>query len=76
MANTLGSPRFKSDQAITDALVKYAQTSPDPTLVDTYNRAVRAYEDERTDALAQPVALVLGFDARPVLALDTGGGTG
>ena len=35
-----------------------------------YNRAVRDYEDVRTGALAQPVAQVLGFDARPVLAID------
>ena len=35
-----------------------------PELVAAYNRAVRAYEDERTGALAQPVARVLGFDAR------------
>jgi hypothetical protein len=72
VANVLGSPRFKSDQASTDALVKYAQTIPNPASVTAYNRAVRDYEDVRTGALAQPVAQVLGFDARPTLALDRG----
>ncbi len=72
-ANALGSPRLKLDQAVTDALVRYAQATPDPTLVDAYNHAVRDYEDRRTDALAIPVAKVLGFDARPVLALDLSG---
>ena len=69
-ANALGSPRLASDKAVTDSLVKYAQTTPNPTLVAAYNRAVRDYEDARTGALAQPVATVFGFDARPVLALD------
>ena len=75
LANVLGSPRLKSDAASTDALVKYAQTSPNAQLVDAYNRAARDYEDIRTDALAQPVAEVLGFAARPVLVVDTGSGT-
>ena len=69
----LGSPRFRTDAAATDALVKYSQTTPNPDLVVAYNRAVRAYEDTRTGALAQPVARVFGFDARPVLALDESG---
>lgn len=77
VANALGSPRLKADKAVTDSLVKFAGTSPNPALVAAYNRAVRAYEDQRTDALAQPVARVLGFDARPVLTIDAGStGTG
>jgi hypothetical protein len=69
-ANVLGSERIKADKAVTDALVKYAQTTPKPALVDAYNHAVRHYEDVRTDALAQPVARMLGFDARPVLTVN------
>jgi len=68
-ANALGSQRLAADKAVTDSLVKYAQTVPKPELVAAYNRAVRDYEDERTSGLAQPVARVFGFDARPVLAL-------
>jgi hypothetical protein len=73
-ANALGSPRLASDKAVPDSLVKYAQTTPKPELVAAYNRAVRDYEDERTGALAQPVAKMLGFDARPVFATGLGGG--
>lgn len=74
VSNVSGSPRIKSDQAITDALVAFTTTKPSSQLVATYNQAVRDYEDERTGALAQPVAKVLGFDARPVLALGAGAG--
>jgi hypothetical protein len=76
LANVLGSPRLRTDAAATDALVKYSQTTPQPQLVDRYNRTVHDYEDTRTGALAQPVARVFGFDARPVLAVDVGGDTG
>jgi hypothetical protein len=72
VANATGSERLKGDRALIDALLKYAGTTPNSNLVGAYNRAVRAYEDERTGALAQPVARVFGFDARPVLVVDTG----
>ena len=39
------------DKAVTDSLVKFAQTTPNPTLVAAYNHAVRDYEDERTGTL-------------------------
>jgi hypothetical protein len=73
LANALGSERMKQDKAVTDALTAFATTTPDTTLVAAYNQAVRDYEDERTGTLAQPVAKVFGFDARPVLVLGTGG---
>ena len=72
VANALGSPRLAADKAVTDSLVKFAQTQPNPALVTAYNGAVRHYETERTGTLASPVAKVLGFDARPVLTIDTG----
>src|SRR5882724_5473545 len=40
-ANALGSQRLSSDKAVTDSLVKYAQTTPKPELVAAYNHAVR-----------------------------------
>jgi hypothetical protein len=64
-----------ADKAVTDSLVKYTQTTPNADRVAAYNRAVRDYEDVRTGGLAQPVARVFGFDARPVLVVDVGGGT-
>jgi hypothetical protein len=72
VANVLGSERIRADKAVTDALSKFATTTPSTTKVDEYNHAVRDYEDERTGTLAQPVARLLGFGARPVLALGTG----
>jgi len=74
LANALGSERLKQDKAVTDSLAAFATTTPNAALVAAYNRAVRDYEDERTGTLAQPVAKVFGFDARPVLVLGTGGG--
>jgi selenocysteine lyase/cysteine desulfurase len=76
VANLLGSERIRADKAVTDALAKFATTTPNAIAVDGYNHAVRDYEADRTDALAQPVARVLGFGARPVLALGTGGASG
>ena len=74
IANVLGSQRLKADTAVTDALTKFTTTAPRADLVAAYNRAVHDYEDQRTDALAEPVAKVLGFDQRPVLQLGSGAG--
>jgi hypothetical protein len=72
VANGLGSERLKGDAAVAGSLATFASTVPNPALVDAYNRAVHDYEDDRTSTLAQPVARVFGFDARPVLALGIG----
>jgi hypothetical protein len=74
LSNALGSERLKQDKAVTDSLAAFATTTPKATWVAAYNQAVRDYEDERTGTLAQPVAKVFGFDARPILVLGTGGG--
>jgi hypothetical protein len=70
LANALGSERLKGNPAVTDSLLRFTTTTPTPALVVAYNRAVRAYEDERSGTLARPVARVLGFDARPLLVLS------
>lgn len=75
VANALGSERIRSNPAVTDALTRFAGTTPVPARVGAYNRAVRNYEDVRTGALALPVARVLGFGTRPVLALGSGAST-
>ncbi len=72
IANTFGSERLKADHAVTDSLTKFATTKIDPALVAAYNRAVHAYEDERTGTWQRPVARVLGYDARPLLVLGSG----
>lgn len=69
LANVAGSERFKLDPAVTSALSTFANIKPAPAFVTAYNDAVRAYEDERTGGLQQPVARVLGYDARPVFVL-------
>lgn len=74
VTNGLGSQRLRADPAVVDSLATFATTVPNAKLVTAYNRAVRDYEDERNGALALPVARMFGFDARPVLALGTGGG--
>ena len=66
-ANVAGSERLKGDKAITDALTTFAVTKANPALIAAYDKAVRAYEDERSGTLQQPVARVLGYDARPIL---------
>ena len=69
VANALGSQRIRGITDVTTALTTFATTRPNETLVRGYNTAVDRDEDERTGALQQPVARVLGYDARPVLAL-------
>jgi hypothetical protein len=71
VTNALASQRLSSNPAVTDSLTKFRTTTPDPALVVAYNGAVRAYEDQRTSTLSQPVARMLGFDARPVFELGT-----
>jgi hypothetical protein len=69
VANVFGSARFKGQAAVTDAIAAWAGTKPPPSLIEAYNRATRDYEDARTDLLARPVALALGFGARPQFQL-------
>ena len=76
VSNVTGSERLKGDAAVTDAVVAFTTTKPDPALVNAYNQAARDYEDERSGTFAQPVARIFGFDERPVLALGAGAGAG
>ena len=50
VANGLGSERLQADPAVVDSLAKFATTVPNAELVTAYNRAVRAYEDDRNGA--------------------------
>ena len=70
-ANLVGSARLANDQALKDALAVYDQAVVPPPTVEAYNRAARAYEDERSGFLEGIVAGVLGYDSRPVLILGT-----
>jgi hypothetical protein len=64
-ANIVQSARLNEDTALVAALAAYDGVAPAPDAVTAYNRAVRTYEDDRTDTIRSPVAMVFGFDARP-----------
>jgi len=70
-ANILASPRLGNDPALQEAMVAFDQAVVPPAAVDAYNRAVRAYEDERSGFFEGIVASVLGYETRPVLILGT-----
>lgn len=67
--NLLGSARLAADPALAPAIAAFDQAIPPPPAVTAYNRAVRAYEDERQGAVMRLIAGALGFDSRPQLAL-------
>ena len=68
-ANVNGSPRLAGVGALTSAVDAYEGSAPPQDLVRAYNRAVRAYEDDRNDSLRKPVARLFGYDARPLLVI-------
>lgn len=68
-ANVAVSPRLARVGELTSALTAFAGSSPPLDLVRAYNRAVRAYEDDRNDSLRKPVARLFGYDTRPVLVI-------
>ena len=65
-ANVGGSPRLSQIPAITGAVAGFDTAAPRPPVIDAYNRAVRTYEDDRTDTVRRVVALAFGFDERPL----------
>jgi hypothetical protein len=66
-ANVQGSDKLKTNVVLNDAIAKYDQTiAPAPAVV-AYNRAARAYEDQREGTIHSLVATALGFDGRPQL---------
>jgi hypothetical protein len=67
--NVLASPRLSTVTEISDALAAYGGSLPPDELVQRYNRAVRTYEDSRTDTLHVPVARLFGFDSRPTFVI-------
>ena len=68
-ANIFGSPRLASVGELTGAITSFDGAAPPRALVRAYNRAVRTYEDDRTEIVRRPVSLVFGFGARPLFFL-------
>jgi hypothetical protein len=66
-ANMLASDRLKTNAPLAEAFAKYDQTiAPAPAVV-AYNKAARAYEDQREGTIHGIVAGILGYEGRPQL---------
>ena len=70
-ANVAASARLQADPAVQAALVAFGAALPPPPRVKAYNRAVHAYEQQRSGTVHRLVADVLGYEARPELLLGT-----
>ena len=68
-ADTAASPRLSTDPGVTQALAGFDSALVPPADVGAYNDAVRTYQHDRTSLARRPAALVLGFDARPLLVV-------
>ena len=68
-ANVYGSPRLLQNPALTGAVGAFDIAAPPQPAIDAYNRAVRTYEEDRTAAVRRAVALVFGFDERPLFSI-------
>ncbi len=70
-ANIAASARLNQDPAIQAASTAFDQAIVDPAAVRAYNRAARAYDDERSGFFQRMVAGALGYESRPVLIVGT-----
>ncbi len=69
-ANVAASGKLQASTGLTTALQAFDTAVPKPvTAVDGYNRAVRAYQDERRGFLHRIVASLFGYGSRPQLVL-------
>jgi hypothetical protein len=71
-ANLIASARLSSNEQLQVALEDYDQAIVPEPAVRTYNRAVRAYEDDRSGFVERIVAGALGYDSRAVLVAGSG----
>jgi hypothetical protein len=70
-ANIAGSAKLASDPTLQVSMAAFDQAVVAPDQVDAYNRAVRAYEDERSGFLEGIVAGILDYESRPILVLGS-----
>ena len=68
-ANIAASPKLQGVPPVTAAMGAFDQAVVSPPVLDAYNQAVRAYENERDGTVNRLVAKVLGFDSRPQLVI-------
>lgn len=72
LANLIASQRLRDSEPLQTALQSYDQAIVPEPEVRAYNRAVRAYEDDRAGFVERIVAGALGYDSRAVLVPGTG----
>lgn len=72
-ANVFASAKLKGNEALAAALSAFDQATVPQPAVRAYNRAVDAYEGDRSGFLPSLVAGLLGYDSRSVLVVGTGG---
>lgn len=68
-ANIDASDRLGLNEAIKAARSAFAQAVVPVPTISAYNRAARAYEDERSGTINRLVAGALGYKARPLLVV-------
>jgi hypothetical protein len=68
-ATVAASARLGDAQPLQEALDAFALAAPPETAVSAYNDAARHYQETRESLRYGTVARVLGYDARPALAL-------
>jgi hypothetical protein len=70
-ANMFASPKLKGNEGLATAFAAFDQAVVPHPGVRSYNRAVRAYEDDRSGAIDRVVADALGYDSRSLLVIGT-----
>lgn len=70
-ANMFASPKLKGNEGLATAFTAFDQAVVPQPAVRAYNRAARAYEDERNGLPARLVADTLGYESRAVLVVGT-----
>lgn len=71
-ANMFASEKLKGNEALAAAVAAFDQATVPQPQVRAYNRAVRAYESDRSGFFEGLVADALGYESRPVLVVGTG----
>ena len=71
-ANMIASEKLRTNEALKSAVEAYDQAIVPEPAVQAYNRAVRAYEGDRSGFFEHLVAGALGYDSRAVLVTGTG----
>jgi hypothetical protein len=72
LANLIASAKLRTNEPLQIAVQAYDQAIVPEPAVQAYNRAVRAYEDDRSGFVERVVAGALGYESRAVLVPGAG----